>query len=118
MRTGRPLTGILFFNMNKSNVKRGLTKSCFRPLTRILFFNPNNGLYDKADPNLKFPSPYGDFFFNISQRVDPSTARLCFRPLTGILFFNLSARWKVSRTSSRLFPSPYGDFVFQHEKED
>ena len=110
----------------------------FRPLTGILFFNENSGPCDATCPKRMFPSPYGDFVFQGTNRPDrPRRVLRGFRPLTGILFFNLI--WNLycttiritsvsvplrgfcfstsvttsSVTSSSLFPSPYGDFVFQ-----
>ena len=70
MRTGRPLTGILFFN------------------------NDLCDLYDEVFP--EFPSPYGDFVFQLLDQVKENRklTENGFRPLTGILFFNISVREK------------------------
>ena len=64
----------------------------FRPLTGILFFNVEGSAILSVDVKQEFPSPYGDFVFQLSSTVLISIAggRSRFRPLTGILFFNIS----------------------------
>ena len=61
----------------------------FRPLTGILFFNEQREK-TKTCVAVLFPSPYGDFVFQLG---------------TGT----------VINKREYEFPSPYGDFVFQHD---
>ena len=61
---------------------------CFRPLTGILFFNYAMELMNEVDGK-EFPSPYGDFVFQLAT----SSEAIC--------------------PACKAFPSPYGDFVFQ-----
>ena len=109
----RPLSGILFFNEAVAPALRPSDKYCFRPLSGILFFNPwAERLF--ARPAKPFPSPFGDFVFQLIYDVD-ICHRLCTFPSPfGDFVFQqnviMKEKWKVKN----LFPSPFGDFVFQH----
>ena len=60
----------------------------FRPLMGIIFLTNKYPVILLALSGRKFPSPYGDYFFNLA-------------PLTFNVWYAL---WK--------FPSPYGDYFF------
>ena len=60
-----------------------------------------------------FPSPYGDFVFQLPDSAGYPEPALRFRPLTGILFFNVEQQSLNCTVTDQKFPSPYGDFVFQ-----
>ncbi len=62
-----------------------------------------------------FPSPYGDFVFQLMKMRESQKRANGFRPLTGILFFNafIGVLYSYGRIP---FPSPYGDFVFQSNR--
>ena len=64
MASFRPLTGILFFNKRIFYIFRE-TPSGFRPLTGILFFNFLLSHCDSVNTLIEFPSPYGDFVFQL-----------------------------------------------------
>ena len=67
---------------------------------------------------LWFPSPYGDFVFQLHcLAAGRYGGQSCFRPLTGILFFN-PYYYSCPKKILDAFPSPYGDFVFQHFRSD
>ena len=61
----------------------------FRPLTGILFFNSSACRSNYWNGDVWFPSPYGDFVFQLNFIADTHSVRY------------------------DTFPSPYGDFVFQ-----
>ena len=134
----RPLTGILFFNSSPSlflMLRRSPSVSV--PLRGFCFSTRKEMKKSYTGP-ARFPSPYGDFVFQLAaaqrgmyalgQIVSVPLRGFCFstrkmkmtyimisesfRPLTGILFFN-ACKDCTDVMKYTEFPSPYGDFVFQ-----
>ena len=73
-------------------------------------------IYNKGDDimkiSLEFPSPLGDYVFNLySLMAYFSLIRSSFRPLSGIMFSIDFKRIMEGMEVSR-FPSPLGDYVF------
>ena len=84
-----PLRGFCFSTSHLPVVQGAGGGGRFRPLTGILFFNRKVLSWQLKQIGKKFPSPYGDFVFQLE--------KFCTR--CGKKFI--------------AFPSPYGDFVFQ-----
>ena len=66
---------------------------------------------------VKFPSPYGDFVFQLTTEWNAKIMHILRFPSPyGDFVFQLDEETKKEIIQSIEFPSPYGDFVFQPAK--
>ena len=64
----------------------------------------------------EFPSPLGDYVFNLLNFSNNKFFNVRFRPLSGIMF-SIETIIMTKKTGLESFPSPLGDYVFNRLDE-
>ena len=110
----RPLSGIMFSICMCVFIR--VMFFSFRPLSGIMFSILNlTTLWRRCA--MKFPSPLGDYVFNLDSLGSPYDEDALFPSPLGDYVFNLH-KASNNRLLICLFPSPLGDYVFNLRTPD